>query len=217
MRAKRQDALAGSCPPGRLRFHATRAFRTSCIDQNFGQHTNMPTGLGGVPRLELNGAVGIGSRGGARMTSLQIADLLHARPVGPSRWMAKCPKHEDRSPSLSIREGQSGRILIRCFAGCTTGDILNKLGLSWADICGEPMTREKIRQGAAERQERELHQKRRRAVERSAFDRLRQLHCISDELGSRLANDPDGPGADDVARLFHEALTKIRRIEVVSR
>ena len=155
--------------------------------------------------------------GGARMTSLQIADLLHARPVGTSRWMARCPKHQDRSPSLSIREGQSGRILIRCFAGCTTGDILNKLGLSWADICGEPMTREKIRQSAAERQERELHQKRRRAVERSAFDRLRQLHCISDELGSRLANDPDGPGADDVARLFHETLSKIRQVEVVSR
>jgi hypothetical protein len=106
--------------------------------------------------------------------------------------------------------------LIGCFAGCKTGDILNKLGLIWADICGEPMRPGRIHQDAAARQERKLHQERRRAVERSAFDRLRQLHGIADELGSRLANDPDGPDADAVARLFHEALSKIRQVEVVS-
>ena len=37
----------------------------------------------------------------------------------PSGWMARCPGHEDRHPSLSIREGDDGRILIHCHAGCT--------------------------------------------------------------------------------------------------
>ena len=31
-------------------------------------------------------------------------------------WQAKCPAHDDRSPSLSIREGELG-VLLHCFAG----------------------------------------------------------------------------------------------------
>lgn len=31
---------------------------------------------------------------------------------------ARCPAHEDRSPSLSLRDGADGRLLLRCFAGC---------------------------------------------------------------------------------------------------
>jgi putative DNA primase/helicase len=54
--------------------------------------------------------------------------------------MAKCPAHPDRSPSLSILQGLNGRVLLRCFAGCKTEDVLEKLCLTWAAICGEPMT-----------------------------------------------------------------------------
>ena len=49
------------------------------------------------------------------------ADL--ARALGGQRngcgWMACCPAHDDRSPSLSIANGTGGRILLTCFAGCS--------------------------------------------------------------------------------------------------
>jgi CHC2 zinc finger len=33
-------------------------------------------------------------------------------------WMARCPAHEDRSPSLSMRK-ENGKILLHCFGGCS--------------------------------------------------------------------------------------------------
>ena len=32
--------------------------------------------------------------------------------------MARCPAHDDRTPSLSIREGHDGKLLVHCHAGC---------------------------------------------------------------------------------------------------
>jgi len=44
-------------------------------------------------------------------------------------WMACCPAHEDRRPSLKIDEGADGRVLLHCFAGCTFEEVLSALGL----------------------------------------------------------------------------------------
>ena len=52
-------------------------------------------------------------------------------------WSAKCPAHEDRSPSLSINEGDDGGILIHCHAGCETSAILRAKNLGWGDIMPE--------------------------------------------------------------------------------
>lgn len=41
--------------------------------------------------------------------------------------MAKCPAHDDRSPSLSIRDGDEDRILVRCHAGCEQEDVIAAL------------------------------------------------------------------------------------------
>lgn len=40
--------------------------------------------------------------------------------------MCRCPAHEDRRPSLSVRAGRS-RLLLHCFAGCTASEILQAL------------------------------------------------------------------------------------------
>lgn len=37
----------------------------------------------------------------------------------PGGWLVRCTAHEDRQPSLAIAEGADGRLLLRCFAGCT--------------------------------------------------------------------------------------------------
>lgn len=49
-------------------------------------------------------------------------------------WSARCPAHEDRRPSLSITEGDDGRTLIRCHAGCEVESICDSVGLRLADL-----------------------------------------------------------------------------------
>ena len=65
----------------------------------------------------------------------RLLDRLEAvRRTGPGRWLARCPAHEDRSPSLSIREADDGRVLIHCFAGCGAAEIVAAVGLDLADL-----------------------------------------------------------------------------------
>ena len=49
-------------------------------------------------------------------------------------FMALCPAHDDRKPSLSIKPGDDGRVLMKCFAGCSTDTILDALGLNIKDL-----------------------------------------------------------------------------------
>jgi 5S rRNA maturation endonuclease (ribonuclease M5) len=49
-------------------------------------------------------------------------------------WMARCPAHNDTNPSLSIAEAPDGRVLVHCFAGCATDDVLTELGLTLGDL-----------------------------------------------------------------------------------
>ena len=62
-----------------------------------------------------------------------LVSRLHAKRSGEG-WKAKCPVHDDRDPSLSIREGSDGRALIKCHAGCQTNDILAAIGLTSRDL-----------------------------------------------------------------------------------
>jgi hypothetical protein len=58
------------------------------------------------------------------------------RPVGKNgTWTAFCPGHHDgRRRGLSIREAPDGRVLLHCFHGRPTEEILTALGLSWGDL-----------------------------------------------------------------------------------
>ena len=51
-----------------------------------------------------------------------------------SGWVAKCPAHEDRVASLSVREGRDGRVLVKCHAGCSVDAVVAKLGLTVVDL-----------------------------------------------------------------------------------
>ncbi len=62
------------------------------------------------------------------------AGLLKAKRVGASKYVACCPAHDDRTPSLSIKESRTGQALVHCFAGCSQDEVisaLRNLGL-WA-------------------------------------------------------------------------------------
>ena len=52
---------------------------------------------------------------------------------GKGKWMACCPAHQDKSPSLAINEADD-RILVHCFAGCKTSDVIAALGLTVSDL-----------------------------------------------------------------------------------
>jgi hypothetical protein len=60
------------------------------------------------------------------MNAAEIAAALKAKRAGRHRWMARCPVHEDATPSLSIREGITGP-LVHCHAGCGQGDVIDAL------------------------------------------------------------------------------------------
>lgn len=68
----------------------------------------------------------------------EIGEILNrldkVKKTGGGRWLARCPAHEDRSPSLAIRALDDGRVLLHCFAGCSVDDVLAAIGLDMADL-----------------------------------------------------------------------------------
>ena len=55
-----------------------------------------------------------------------IAKALGGRKAGAA-WMARCPAHDDRAPSLSIADARDGKVLVRCHAGCDQRDVIAAL------------------------------------------------------------------------------------------
>ena len=64
-------------------------------------------------------------------TVLQRLDKVQR--IGSDRYKALCPAHDDRSPSLAIKD-DDGILLLHCFGGCETLDVLSAIGLNFADI-----------------------------------------------------------------------------------
>jgi hypothetical protein len=56
----------------------------------------------------------------------------------PGQWSACCPgsnhAHGDKTPSLSVRETESGSVLLYCFAGCGAAEIVSAMGLTLQDL-----------------------------------------------------------------------------------
>ncbi|MCH7502171.1 MAG: DNA primase [Proteobacteria bacterium] len=105
------------------------------------------------------------------------------KETGYGKYVARCPVHEDRSPSLAIKECGDGRILLHDFAGCQTEDVLAAVGLTFADVMPERI--------GTEHSYKPL---------RSRFDARQVLECISHELMvvsilaeryAKVANDED--------------------------
>jgi len=64
----------------------------------------------------------------------RVTAALEAAGCGPlRRGMARCPAHDDRTPSLSVSQGDRGAVL-HCFADCELDDVLRALGLEARDL-----------------------------------------------------------------------------------
>src|SRR5689334_20083592 len=108
-----------------------RSQRTSPVSSRF-----WPNGRG--PRWHPRRTIPTNSTppktGRRAMTAEAIAKALDGRKTGGS-WTARCPAHDDRTPSLSIRESDGDKVLVHCHAGCDQRDVIAALkeqGL-WAD------------------------------------------------------------------------------------
>ena len=49
-------------------------------------------------------------------------------------WTACCPAHADKNPSLAITETDDGRILLKCFAGCSAYEVVSGVGMDLTDL-----------------------------------------------------------------------------------
>lgn len=69
-----------------------------------------------------------------------LSRLQKVKRVGTNRWIASCPAHEDKSPSLNVKEDADGTLLVICRAGCDNDAIRESLGLEWRDFFPEKST-----------------------------------------------------------------------------
>lgn len=69
---------------------------------------------------------------------MALHDLLNAlekvKKTGPDRYIALCPSHTDKRPSLTITEKDDGVVLIKCWAGCGAAEILASVNLEFSAL-----------------------------------------------------------------------------------
>jgi len=60
-----------------------------------------------------------------------LSALDKVKRNGKVQWIACCPAHDDKSPSMTIAETDDGRVLVHCFAGCSVEEILGAVGMEF--------------------------------------------------------------------------------------
>jgi len=68
-----------------------------------------------------------------------LSRLTETKRTGKGRYLACCPAHSDKRPSLNVRELDDGRILVKCFAGCSVEEVLDAVGLEFDALYPEKL------------------------------------------------------------------------------
>ena len=66
-----------------------------------------------------------------------LSKLDKVKSTGNGKYLACCPAHPDRSPSLAIKQTDDEKLLLHCFSGCSVVDILAAIGLELSDLMPE--------------------------------------------------------------------------------
>ena len=74
-----------------------------------------------------------------------LSRLDRVKQTGPGRWIACCPAHDDKRPSLAIRETDDGKVLVHCFAECSVYDVLFSVGMKVQDLFPDAMPRHALK------------------------------------------------------------------------
>lgn len=75
-----------------------------------------------------------------------LSRMKRVKTSGRDAWTCQCPAHDDKSPSLKI-DLKNGRILIKCWTGCSTEDILGAVGMDFNDIFPDKPTHHRAKPG----------------------------------------------------------------------
>ena len=62
-----------------------------------------------------------------------LGSLTKLKKTGPDRWVACCPAHDDKGPSLAIKVNDK-TVMLHCFAGCSTEAVLDAIGMTFSDL-----------------------------------------------------------------------------------
>lgn len=57
-------------------------------------------------------------------------------------YMCCCPAHSEKTPSLSVKQADNGKVLVHCFAGCSAKDVMAAIGLELRDLFADSLTPE---------------------------------------------------------------------------
>ncbi len=145
--------------------------------------------------------------------TIALADRLGLRPAGGNRWRGPCPRCRHRS--LQLRAGDRG-VLLTCWGGCETAEVLAAAGLGWAALgcrrltpeereAAEAAALERAKIAAVRRQERMALAGRLRALDAGLESAARQLAaiCFAGAAGNTAA----------AAALYHAGLAQLRHLE----
>ena len=72
-----------------------------------------------------------------------LSRLERVKQTGQGRYIARCPSHDDKGPSLVVTQADD-KILLHCFAGCEVSSILDSVGMELHELFPErPLTNRK--------------------------------------------------------------------------
>lgn len=63
-----------------------------------------------------------------------VSSLRNVKKRGANQWLCSCPAHADDDPSLAVTTTTNGKILLKCFAGCSALDVVESMGLRLEDL-----------------------------------------------------------------------------------
>ena len=122
------------------------------------------------------------------MTDLarRIYDVQGGRQINDEKYRVICPAHDDSNPSLSVKVGDYGKLLVHCHAGCEYRDVMNAFEAKGINV------QQRIRLTSAE------------LASKDGFDEQRTKNRITAERAKRMWSS--APGAVTHAYLEDRAV-----------
>jgi hypothetical protein len=139
--------------------------------------------------------------------SVLLDRLEKVRQTAPDKWQARCPAHEDRSPSLSVREADDGTILLKCWTGCGAAEVVGAVGLELRDLFPERAPEPNVAKGRRRRSPWVP----RDALQALATDALFVSICAEDMAKGQALDDDTRSRLATAGRRFLNAYAEVAR------
>ena len=170
-------------------------------------------------KMKAPGPLAGGDRGGSALggsfnsdhsspLAMVLDRLDGVRPAGRD-WVAKCPAHSDRSPSLAVGVSDQQAVLLHCFAGCAAIEVVHAIGLRMADLYPRAL---KLGSGAPARRKLALgYEARWRAALRAVLHESTIIQVAASDLVQRSAlSEEDRQRLNEAVERINQAWEVLR-------